>query len=120
MAAGWPTGEINADTRMLVSSTLASGSVSLASGAAFGANLADSVVNDALQLAWVGLGVARLDVLNGAMKHAPADSFFDELGEVALLHTLGAQKGAQGEVGFLRDLDVPADGFFHLAPHICG
>src|SRR5258708_7455293 len=98
----------------------ASGSVSLASGAAFGANLADGVVNDALQFAEIGLGVARLDVLNGTMKYAPADSFFDELREVALLHTLGAQKGAQGEVGFLRDLDVPADGFFHFDTHICG
>src|SRR5260370_14091172 len=94
----------------------ASGSVSLASGAALGANLADGVVNDALQFAWVGLGIARFDVLNGPMKYAPADSFFDELGEVALLHTLGAQKGAQGEVGFLGHLDVPADGFFHEAP----
>jgi len=53
-----------------------SGSVSLAWGTTLGANLADGVVNDALQFAWVSLGVARLDRLNGAMKHAPADGFF--------------------------------------------
>jgi hypothetical protein len=36
--------------------------------------------------------------------------------EVALFHALGAEIAAQGEVGFLRDLDVPAHGFFHMTP----
>ena len=45
------------------------------------------------------------------MKNMGADGLLDELREVALFHTLGAQKGAQGEVGLLRYFDVPADCF---------
>jgi hypothetical protein len=48
------------------------------------ANLAYRVVNDSLQLVWVGIGVARLDVLHGAMKQAPTDCLFDEFGKIAL------------------------------------
>jgi hypothetical protein len=40
----------------------------------FGADLAHGLIDDALYLAWAGIGVACLDVLNGAVKHAPADS----------------------------------------------
>lgn len=39
-------------------------------GSAFGANLAHGSVDDALQFVRVGFGVAHLDVLNGAIKHA--------------------------------------------------
>ena len=56
-------------------------------------------VDGALQLVPVGVGVARLDVLNGAMRHAPAAGFFDDFREVAFFHALGAQKGAEGEIG---------------------
>ena len=84
-------------------------------GATFGADLTDGLVDDALNLVRVRIGVARLDVLNGALKHAPADGLFDEFREVALFHAPSAQKGAQGEIGLLRDLDVPADSFlFHF------
>ena len=96
---------------MLVSSTTRI-RLYLRLGAAFGADLTDGLVDDALNLVRVGIGVARLDVLNGALKHAPADGVFDEFREVALFHAPSAQKGAQGEIGFLRDLDVPADSFF--------
>ena len=64
-------------------------------------------VNAALQLVRPSVGVAGLDVLHGAMKYAPTDRGFDELGEVALLHPSGAQKSAQREVGFLGDLAIP-------------
>ena len=83
-------------------------------GAASGANLTDGLVDDALNLIRVGIGVARLDVLNGALKHAPTDGVFDEFREVALFHAPSAQKGAQGEIGLLRDLEVPADSLFHF------
>ena len=81
----------------------------LSFGTAFRANLADGFVNDALHLVEFGVGVAGLDVLNGAMEYPPTDRVFDELGQVAPLHTPGTQEGAQGEVGFLGDLDVPAN-----------
>ena len=101
---------------MLVSRTTRIRLCSLRFGAAFGADLTDGFVDDALNFIRVGIGVARPDVLNGALKHAPADGFLDEFREVALFHALSAQKGAQGEIGVLRDLDVPADGlfFFHF------
>src|ERR1035438_5183033 len=78
----------------------------------FGANLAYGSVDDALQLVRVGIGVALLNVLNGAIKHAPPDGLFNEFREVALFCSLGTQKGAQGEVGLFRDFDVPANGIF--------
>jgi len=81
-------------------------------GATFGANLCHGLVNDTLNLVRVGIGMARLDVLNGALKHAPADGVLDELREVTLFHAPSAQKGTQGEIGLLRNLDVPADSFF--------
>ena len=81
-------------------------------GATFGADLTHGIVDDALNLVRVGIGVARLDVFNGALKHAPADGVFDEFREVALFHAPSTQKGAQGEIGLLRNLDVPADSFF--------
>ena len=81
-------------------------------GATFGADLTDGLVDEALNLVRVGMGVARLDVLHGALKDAPADGVFDEFREVALFHAPSAQKVAQGEIGLLRNLDVPADGFF--------
>jgi hypothetical protein len=82
----------------------------------FRADLADGVVDDALDFIGVGIGVARSDVLNGALKHAPADGFFNELREIALFHAMSTQEGAQGQIGVLRDLKAPADGFFF---HLC-
>jgi hypothetical protein len=42
-------------------------------GTAFGADLSDGFVNDALQFFGVEVGVAGADVLDGAMKDPPAD-----------------------------------------------
>ncbi|MGD1104683.1 MAG: hypothetical protein ABSA59_21780 [Terriglobia bacterium] len=56
---------------MLVSSTTRI-RLYLRLGATFGADLTDGLVDDALNLVRVRIGVARLDVLNGALKHAPA------------------------------------------------
>ncbi len=79
-----------------------------------GTNFADGVVDEALQLVRVGVGVAVFDILHGAMKNAPTDGLFDEFGEVAFFGALGTEKGAKGEIGFFRDFDVPANGFlFH-------
>ena len=49
------------------------------------------------------------------MKHAPADGILDEFREVALLGALGAQEGAQSEVGFFRDLLIQDFHFGFLA-----
>src|SRR6266851_1489536 len=87
--------------------------------AASSADLAESGVNDSLELAGVSAGIARLDPLNGAVEDAPADGLLDEFREVAFLHAPGAEIGTQGEVGFLGDFDVPANGFldfFHATP----
>src|SRR5216684_6362972 len=87
--------------------------------AALSADLAESSVNDSLELAGVSAGIARLDLLNGAIEDAPADGLLDEFREVPFLHALGAEIGTQGEVGFLGDFDVPANGFFdffHATP----
>ncbi len=81
-------------------------------GATFDADLTDGLIDDALNLVRIGSGVARLDVLNGALKHTPADGVFDEFREVTLFHAPSAQKGAQGEISFLGHFDVPADSFF--------
>jgi hypothetical protein len=54
----------------------------------------------------------------GALKHAPADGFLDELREIALFHAVGAQVRAQGQIGVLRDLDAPADSFFFHYNHL--
>ena len=59
------------------------------------------VFDQGLEFLWVGFSIARLDVLCCAMKHAPADSLFNELREIALFHTLRTQKGTQRQVGFL-------------------
>jgi hypothetical protein len=40
----------------------------------FGADPAHGLIDDALYLVRAGIGVACLDFLNGAEKHAPADS----------------------------------------------
>ncbi len=87
--------------------------------AALSADLAESGFNDSLELAWVSAGIARLDLLNGAVEDAPADGLLDEFREVAFLHAPSAEIGTQGEVGFLGDFDVPANGFFdffHATP----
>jgi hypothetical protein len=87
--------------------------------AAWSADLAESGVDDNLEFVRVGAGVARLDVLNGAVEDAPTDGLLDEFREVAFLHALGAEIGTQGEVGFFGDFDVPANGFFdffHATP----
>ena len=81
-------------------------------GATFGADLTHGLVDDALNRLRVGIGVARLDVLSGALKYTPTDGLFDEFREVAFFHAPSAQKGAQREIGLFRDLDVPADSFF--------
>jgi hypothetical protein len=79
IAAGLAAGATSAETMMLVSSALASGLVGLLLGAAFGANLAHSFVNDALDFIGVCIGIACPDVRNGALKHAAAHSFLNEL-----------------------------------------
>ena len=45
------------------------------------------------------------------MKNMGADGLLYEFREVAFFHALGAQKSTQGEICFLRDLDVPPDCF---------
>jgi hypothetical protein len=86
-------------------------------GTALGADFAHGFVDDALNLVRIDADVALPDVLDRALKHAPTDGVLDELGEIAFLHALGTEKGAQSQVGVLRNLDVPANGFFfHLAP----
>src|SRR5271156_316728 len=105
MVAGFPSRTIRAEMRMFVSSTTrmrapyASGFVSLLLTGAFRANLAHGFVDDALQLVPVGVRVARLDALNGAMKYAPADRLFNEFRKIALFGALSTQKRAQREVG---------------------
>src|ERR1022692_3794333 len=95
----------------------ASGCVTLPFGSLLRANFLHGLIYEGLQLLRVGIGVAGLDVLYGAMKHAPADGLFDEFREVALLHAPGAEKSTKSEVGLLRDLDVPADRFFHMVTY---
>src|ERR1017187_5632730 len=51
----------------------ASGCVTLPFGALLRANFLHGLIYEGLQLLRVGIGVAGLDVLYGAMKHAPAD-----------------------------------------------
>ena len=58
-------------------------------GAAFRTDLADGFVDDALDFIGVGIGVARPDVQNRELKHAPADRLLDELRKIALFHALG-------------------------------
>src|ERR1035438_1630 len=48
---------------------------------------------------------------DGLMKDAPADGFLNEFREVALLHALGAQKGAQGMIGLFGPGNGQAGGF---------
>jgi hypothetical protein len=48
-------------------------------GAAFHADFAGGIVNDAFQVVQIGAGIAFLYVLNGAIQDAPADRVFDEL-----------------------------------------
>src|SRR5437016_7055298 len=95
----------------------ASGFVGLRFGATFRAYLTHRVVDERLQFIGIGLDVTRLDVLHGAMKNMSTDGLLDELRKVTLFHALRAQKGAQGQIGFLRDFDVPADCFLlHATP----
>src|SRR5882757_6802466 len=87
--------------------------------AASSADLAESSVNDSLEFAGVSPGMARLDLLSGAVEDAPTDGLLDEFREVAFLHAPGAKISTQREVGFLGDFDVPANGFFdffHATP----
>ncbi len=67
----------------------------------------------------IGAGVALADVLDGQLENAPAHCVLDEFREVAFLGALRTAIGAQVEVGVLRDLEVPADGFFfHLGTFV--
>jgi hypothetical protein len=43
-----------------------------------------------------------------------ADGLLDKFRHIALLHALRAEEGTQGEIGFPGDLDIPANGFFHV------
>src|ERR1700723_3538922 len=101
---------------MLVSAPLALGFVGLRFGAMVCPDLTYRIVDEGLQVARIGVGITRFDVLNGAMKNMSADGLLDEFREVALFHSLGVQKGAQREIGLLRDLNVPADCFLHISP----
>src|SRR5260221_2496825 len=90
----------------------ASGFVCLPFDATFGADLTHRTVDEGLHLVRIGVRIPCFDVLDSAMKNMSADGLFDEFREIAFFHSLGAQKGAQGEIRFLRYLDVPADSFF--------
>ena len=82
--------------------------------AALGADLADGLIDHALDFIRVAISVPRPDVLNGALEHAAADRLLDEFREVALCRALRTQKGARSQIGVLRDLDTPAEGYlFH-------
>jgi hypothetical protein len=60
-------------------------------GAAFRADLGDGLADDALDGFGVGVGIARRDVLHGALKHAPVNRILDEFREIAFLHALRGQ-----------------------------
>jgi hypothetical protein len=66
-------------------------------------------------IAWSSSG-SGFDLLHGAVEDAPADGILDEFREVAFFHAPGAEIGAQGKIDLLRDLEVPANGFFHKPP----
>ena len=55
----------------------------------------DGFVDDALNFIRIGVGIARPNVLNGALEHAPPDGILDEFREVALLQV--SQLRLQGE-----------------------
>src|SRR5271165_1524983 len=76
------------------SGTSGSGFLCPSLGVAFGTHLTHGFVNNALQFVRVGIGVAFVDVLHGAMKHAPSDGLLDEFRKVTLLCTPRAKKGA--------------------------
>jgi hypothetical protein len=63
---------------------IVSGLVGLPFGATFGADLTHGIVDQGLNLVRIGAGIARLDVLNGAMKDMGADGLLDQFREVAL------------------------------------
>src|SRR5665213_2448906 len=51
--------------------------------------------------------------LHSAMENLSANRLLDKFRQIALSRTPGAEKSSQGQVGFPRDFDVPANGFFH-------
>jgi hypothetical protein len=59
-----------------------------APGATAAANVLGGAVNDRFQFARVGVGVAGLDVLHGAMKDLRPHGFLDESRKIALFHAL--------------------------------
>ena len=83
IAAGLPAGTIRADTMMLVSMHHAHQALSAFSWCGVRADLADRFVDDALNFIGVGVGIARPDVLHGALKHAPVNGILDEFREIA-------------------------------------
>jgi PIN domain nuclease of toxin-antitoxin system len=87
--------------RMLVAQALGEGCTLVSRDGVLGRYGAPVVWEHALDLVGISASVARPDVLDGALKHAPAHSVLDELRKVSLLHALGAEEGAQDQVGFL-------------------
>lgn len=57
------------------------------------------VVNEALQRVGISVGIARLDVLHSALKDLRPHGLLDELGQIALVGALRAEKVTQGQVG---------------------
>lgn len=70
-------------------------------GPVLGSDLADGLIDDALDFIRVGVGIILPNVLNGALKHAPANCVLNELREITLFHPLGAQERAQDQIGNL-------------------
>jgi hypothetical protein len=65
----------------------------------FCADVFGGLVNHLLKLVRRNVGEGFPGLADGLMKDAPADGFLDEFRNIALLHALGAKKGAQGMIG---------------------
>src|SRR5579859_2746994 len=100
--------------RMLVSRTTRIQLFRIAFAAPFRTHLTHGIVNQALHFAWLSIGILFLDALHHTVEDAPANGLFDELGEVSLFHPLRTKVGAEGEISFFGNFDIPANGVvFH-------
>ncbi len=68
---------------------------------AFRADVLDCLVDQLLQIVWRDVSEVRAGFLDGLMKNPPANSFFNERGEIAFFHPLVVQIGAQGMIGVI-------------------